>query len=153
MAVATAGCALLQPPSSPFTWAAAEPPGPSAAASTATRPPRLAGRLLARYVADVPAYHGLVFGPGISRPFDTRDGRGADLLNRLYDYETRDTFVHVTQQPTYPRCRAATVFARTVVAELNKSFCYLGHGLVVGITVKAIGATRAHTFDITVWQA
>ncbi len=130
-------------------------PGPqpsSVQAITATRAPRPGGRLLVRYVVHVPPYYGLTFGPTVSRPFDTRAGRGADLLNRLYDYETGDTFAHVRQEPSYDRCRGSTVFARTVVAELNKSFCYLGHGLVVGITVTAISAAEGHTFTISVWQ-
>src|SRR5687767_11694758 len=131
VAVATAGCALA---AAAFIAVHLGGPQPLVAPSTtdtgAARSAHVGGRLLVRYVAQVPAYHGLVFGPQIGQPFDTRDGRSADLLNRLYDYETRGIFVHVTQQPTYPRCRVATAFASVVVAELNKSFCYLGHGLV-----------------------
>jgi hypothetical protein len=152
VAAATAGCALAAAAFLAVHLGGPQPLAPSAAKTTMARSAHVAGRLLVRYVAQVPAYHGLIFGPQIGRPFDTRDGRGADLLNRIYDYETRDTFVHVTQQPTYPRCRAAAAFTSVVVAELNKSFCYLGHGLVVGITVLAMSPAQ-HTFDITVWQA
>src|SRR5687768_6263453 len=71
----------------------------SAQAATVTRAPRLSGRLLVRYVAHVPPYYGLIFGRTISQPFDTRtEPHSADLLNRLYDYETGDTFAHVRQE-------------------------------------------------------
>ncbi|GIH09483.1 hypothetical protein Rhe02_75500 [Rhizocola hellebori] len=129
------------------------PPGlPGAAATAVARTALPAGRPLVRYVVSVPPYYGLVFAATVSRPFDTRAGRAADLLNRLYDYETRDAFVHVPREPTYPLCRSGHEFTRVVVAELHKSFCYLGHGLLVGITVTAMGAAQ-HTFLITVWQA
>ena len=105
---------------------------------------------------DLPGQYGLIFGASISRPIATEDGAAVHMTcaNLIYSADAQGTFVTPDPSPpAYQDCVSSTRYTRTIIApQLGTSFCYIGHGMAVSVTLKA-SQPQYKTLAVVVWAA
>jgi hypothetical protein len=123
----------------------------SASAATAGTPARTQ---LSSFTVDLPGQYGLIFGASPSRPIATEDGTAAHMKysDLIYSADAQGKFVTPDPSPpTYQNCVDSTRYTKTIIAPaLGTSFCYLGHNMVVSVTLTA-SWPQYQTLAVVVW--
>lgn len=121
--------------------------------SDASTPSAAAGTVLNTSTIDVPDNYTLLFGSAKPTVGKTDGIYHLYYSGVQYDSGGGGTFATLDRAPTYAACTASTRFTAYITTpDAGGSFCYIGRGLVVGITVKAWKPWKYSTLYTVTWQ-
>ena len=142
----------------PVTQRPLTAPAEGSARTAGTQQP---GVVLVRYKVDVPEGYGVDIAAKAQRPRQGVPGDASLVVPDIAAQLSTSDDGQIAQldssaTPSFEACAANTRFTDALYLGRGDSFCYAGHGLLAGVTVKnkVIDANGSYlTLDIVVWRA
>jgi hypothetical protein len=133
-------------------------PAESSARATGTQ---RAGVTLVRYKVDLPEHYGVDIAATAQRPKPGVPGDASLVVPDIAAQLSTSDGGQLAQlessvTPSFEACAANTRFTDALYTSRGDSFCYVGRGLLAGVTVKnkVIAVNGSYlTLDIVVWKA